>query len=130
MESRINQRCVPLALAAALAFGSLSAQAADGYGAIAFSPATGGHGYAFGFASRADAERTAVNECEQYSGAGDCRTVVLMDADCAALAVGADSWGSAAAANLATAKAAAIQNCESAGSGKACRILRWLCHQH
>lgn len=116
-------RALTFAASIAITGGAL---AAGDYGAIAFSPSTQGHGYTYGFATGEAAGQAALNECEKYSRSGDCISVVTLESGCAALAVGTGAYGSAAAADLNTAGAAAIHNCQSAG-GKDCKVLRWLC---
>ncbi len=105
-----------------------NALAAGSYGTIAFSPSTGGNGYAFGLASVESAEQVAISECEKYSHSGDCLSVVTTNKGCAALAVGVNSYGSAQGVDQNAAQYAALKNCQSAGSGENCRIIRWLCH--
>ena len=105
-----------------------TALAGANYGAIAFSPSTGGNGYAFGLSTRESAEQVAISECEKYSNSNDCQSVVTTEGGCAALAVGADSYGSAVGNSSNTAQRSALRNCRSAGSGIACQVIRWLCH--
>jgi serine/threonine-protein kinase len=116
-----------LGLSVVLAATAVGALAADNYGAIAFSPSTHGHGYAYGFSTEEAAQQAAINECEKYSRGGDCMSVVATAQSCAALAVGSNAYGSAAAASAETARAGAIRNCETAG-GRNCWVVRWLCH--
>lgn len=115
-------------LAATLAVSSGAALAGGDYGAIAFSPSTHGHGYVFGLATREAAGQAAVGECEKYSHSGDCVSVVITEKGCGTLAVGSDAYGTGTGADLNTANASALSNCQSAGSGKDCSVIRWLCH--
>ncbi|MEZ5800215.1 MAG: DUF4189 domain-containing protein [Nitratireductor sp.] len=63
------------------------------FGAIAYSPNTGAHGYSYDYSSRGEAETYAMNECRKY--AGDCRVAIWFRNACGALAVGnIGGWGS------------------------------------
>lgn len=53
------------------------------YGAIAYSSATGAHGYSFDYANRESAQARALSEC-----GADCKIAVWFNNACAALAVG------------------------------------------
>jgi hypothetical protein len=98
------------------------------YGAIAYSPSTGAHGYSYRQGSRSAAERRALRECRNYAKAGDCRVEVWYSNNCGALAVGSGTArGSAYAANAAAASAAALRYCRSRNGGRACVIKRATC---
>ncbi len=63
----------------------------DSYAAVAYSPSTGAYYYAYGYGSRASAERAALNGCKQ----SDARIVCWVNNGFCALAVGDDAstWG-------------------------------------
>jgi serine/threonine-protein kinase len=101
-----------------------SAAAQDNYGAIAFSPATGAHGWSYDYPSRSAAENAALANCGRY--ASDCRVPIWFRNACGALAVGAgNGYGSGWGTSRAIAERYALQVCRRYTSG--CRIRRWAC---
>jgi serine/threonine-protein kinase len=93
------------------------------YGAIAYSPTTRAHGWAYDYASRGDAKRHALVQCNRH--ADDCIVPVWFRNACGALAVGADGYGSGWGATRKLAETYAIQSCgRYSGS---CAIVRWVC---
>jgi hypothetical protein len=54
----------------AVAFGGSGAgrAAADNYGAIAYSPSTGAHGWSYDYGSRSAAENVALAGCRKHAG--------------------------------------------------------------
>jgi len=101
-----------------------AAHARDLYGAIAYSPSTGAHGYSFDYGSRASAERKALSSCRKY--ARDCRVPLWFRNSCGALAVGnGGGWGTAWGPNRAAAEANALRSCR--GHTKGCGVVRWVC---
>ena len=110
-----------LALAWSLA-GAGGALAA--FGAIAFSPQSGAHGYSYGAGTRAQAERIAMSNCRAH-GAG-CRLLVYFQNACGALAVGnGNGYGFAWAASRGQAEGRAMRECRNQTSS--CRIISWSC---
>jgi len=82
-----------------------AALAQDYFGAIAYSPNSGAHGWANDQPSRAAAERAALTACRSH--ADDCRTVVWFKNACGTLATGPKvyGWGWGATQDLADAEA-------------------------
>jgi serine/threonine-protein kinase len=93
------------------------------HGAIAYSPSTRAHGWAFDYESRKEAEEVALERCGHH--AGDCVVTVRFKGGCGALAVGADGYGSGWGASRKLAERFAIKSC-SRYSG-ACEVIRWVC---
>ena len=99
------------------------AQAAN-YGAIAFSPATGAHGYSYDYRSQRQAQHRALGECARRGGG--CKIATWFRNACGALAVGAgNGWGAEWGNTRAEAERLALQRCSTHTSG--CYILRWVC---
>ncbi len=99
-----------------------AAQAA--FGAIAFSPQSGAHGYSFNAGTRAQAERVALDNCRAH-GRG-CRVLVYFQNACGSLAVGrGNGYGFAWAGNRAQAESRAMRECRNQTA--ACRIVSWSC---
>lgn len=97
----------------------------DLYGALAFSPSTGAHGYSFDYANRAAAERRAINECEKNAGSSDCQAVVWFHNACGALAVGDNAYGSGWGTDMLYAALYAVESCEELTDN--CKVIRWVC---
>lgn len=71
----------------------------NNYGAIAYSSATGSHGYSYDYSTAQAAQNAALRYCENYSGTGDCKSLVVFQNACGALAQTPDNsagsgWGS------------------------------------
>jgi hypothetical protein len=96
---------------------------ADNYGAIAYSPSTGAHGYSYDFPSRGQAETRALAEC-RARGRG-CKIAVWYVNACGALATGSNGWGSAWAGTRSAAESRAVRQC--ARFTRNCRVLAWSC---
>ncbi|WP_192248923.1 DUF4189 domain-containing protein [Mesorhizobium silamurunense] len=115
------------------------------WGAIAYSPGDGRHGFFWGADKRQEAEDIAIKYCENANGAG-CRVVEVFrnhrhwdDDDgtgypyehCAALSVGKSRgaatpfWGAASATTRREAEDKATAQC--GGEGKECKIREWVC---
>jgi hypothetical protein len=95
------------------------------FGAIAYSPSTGGYGYSYKYGSRTEAENRAIKEC----GKNDCQVATWFVNNCGALA--ADSkgpWGGGHGNNERTAQAAAQARCAKEGGAK-CEIKFTQCSQ-
>lgn len=100
------------------------ALAGDNYGAIAYSPSTGAHGYAFDYPSRGVAERRALASCSRH--AGDCQVPLWFRNACGALAVGnGGGWGTGWGASRRMAERSARRSCRKFTKG--CTVLRWVC---
>lgn len=93
------------------------------YGAIAYSPATGAHGWANNHTSRSAAEGQALAYCRQY--AKDCIEPVWFRNACGALAVGPNGYGMAWGADRRAAEAKAMQTCRKYSGN--CGVRRWVC---
>ena len=75
------------------ALAPLTAFAQDYYGAIAYSPRTGAHGWALNHPSRNAAEKVALSNCSKH--AADCKTQVWFKNACGTLATGQGGFGTA-----------------------------------
>jgi hypothetical protein len=93
------------------------------YGAIAYSPSTRAHGWSYDYASRSDAKRRALDQCNRH--ADDCVVPVWFRNACGALAVGADGYGSGWGASRKLAETYAIQSCGRYSAS--CAVIRWVC---
>lgn len=115
------------ACAVAFAMGTAltgTAQAANHYGAIAFSQRTGAHGYAYDYGSRGAAQSRALQECARYGGG--CVVAAWFRNACGALAVGnGNGWGAEWGHSRGEAERLALQRCQTNTSG--CRVVRWVC---
>jgi hypothetical protein len=76
----------------AIIVGTGDALARDNFGAIAYSPSSGAHGWSYDYPSRAVAEEVALTNCRQH--AGDCVVPIWFRNACGALAVGSSGYGS------------------------------------
>jgi serine/threonine-protein kinase len=96
----------------------------DRYGAIAYSLRTGHYGYADNAATRAGAERRALDLCERR----DCKIEVWFLNSCGALATSENGqyFGWAHDTSLREAKEIAVRNCRREG-GRGCRVLVSAC---
>jgi len=99
---------------------------ADNFGAIAYSSATGSYGYSYDYAMSQAATNAALRYCENYSGTGDCQSLVVFKNGCGALAQASDnSAGSGWGVDRPTAESYALQSCRQYGPN--CKIIRWVC---
>jgi serine/threonine-protein kinase len=104
--------------------GQEAANEAESYfGAIAYSPSTRAHGWAYDYASRAAAERRALAKCGRH--ARDCFVPVWFRNACGALAIGFEGYGSGWGASRKLAESYALQSCRRYSGG--CRVVRWVC---
>ena len=108
-----------LALIPAAAF----AQLQEYYGAIAYSPRTGAHGWANDHPSRPNAEKAALAHCRKF--AKDCRALVSFKNACGALAVGSKGYGWASGDKEGSAGIEAMKNCSKHSLG--CAVHRLVC---
>jgi hypothetical protein len=113
---------VPL-VCLALCLGADNASADDHYGAIAYSPSTGAHGWSYDYDVRVAAESAAMAICRQ--GAVDCIVPVWFRNACGALAVGPQGYGSGWGASRSNAENAALLTCGKYSDN--CSIRRWAC---
>ncbi len=105
--------------------GSPGPAAPRSFGAIAYSPGTGGYGYSFKLANRAEAEKRAIQEC----GKDDCKVATWFFNNCGALAIGKNgAWGGANGNTERIAQAAAQRRCAKEG-GTNCEIKFTQCSQ-
>jgi hypothetical protein len=116
---RVSQlAAVVLALWAPIAFGGQ-----EYFGAIAYSPKSGAHGWAKDHRSRAAAEKAALKACREH--AKDCRSAVWFKNGCGAIAVTAKryywGWGT----TQALADRAAMKACSK--QGKECKVTIQAC---
>ena len=96
---------------------------ANRYGAIAYSAATGAHGWSYDYASREEAERVALATCAQY--AADCSVPLWFQNACGALAVGPAGFGTGWAINQTLAETYAMGVCGQYSTN--CAVRRWVC---
>lgn len=95
----------------------------DRYGAIAYSPSTRAHGWAYDYASRRDAERRALSRCGRH--ARDCIVPVWFRNACGALAIGFDGYGTGWGESRKQARTYALESCRRYSGG--CSVVRWVC---
>ncbi len=89
LSARLSAAIVAVFLALPVLGVLPGAAAAQGFGAIAYSPSTGQWGWARNYRTRAGAEQRAMQECRSAAGwARDCSTGVWFRNACEALAVG------------------------------------------
>jgi serine/threonine-protein kinase len=101
-----------------------TAQAADRFGAIAYSPTTGAWGSSYDHPTRVDAERAAYNDCRKR--AEDCQIPLHFKNACGALAVGGDGgWGTGWGTDRSIAESWAIKICGK--HARDCAVLHWVC---
>jgi Domain of unknown function (DUF4189) len=110
-----------LAVAANLCGGEAAAQ--NNFGAIAYSPGSGAHGWAIDHPSREAAESAAMDNCRKH--AGDCTVPIWFRNACGALAVGASGYGSGWGTSRQLAESYALQTCRK--YTRNCGIRRWAC---
>jgi hypothetical protein len=126
MEAHVGMRLV-LGLCVLLGFAGLgagNASARDNYGAIAYSPSTGAHGWAYDHASRSAAESAALGNCRSH--ARDCVVPIWFRNGCGALAVGTgNGYGSGWGTSRSIAEGYALQVCRKHTQN--CAIRRWAC---
>lgn len=118
-----------VAVLAAVAATSAAAEQESGngaeeyFGAIAYSPSTRAHGWAYDYASRRAAERRALAKCSRH--ARDCIVPVWFRNACGALAIGFEGYGSGWGASLKLAENYALQSCRRYSGG--CWVVRSVC---
>ncbi|MBD2464521.1 DUF4189 domain-containing protein [Oscillatoria sp. FACHB-1407] len=102
------------------------ALAADKFGAIAYSEATGGYGYSRDYPTQGDAEIRALNECEAHSGSSDCQVLLWFRNACGALATASNgAYGSGWGINRSIAEGYAVETCSAYGAD--CAPIMWVC---
>ncbi len=107
-----------------LMLGVLNVQAkAQNYGAIAYAPNSGGHGYSFDYSSRRGAEKRALRECRKRSRG--CRVAIWFRNGCGAVANGPTGWGSGWGTSRNRAYREALRSC-GRNSGR-CSIRVYAC---
>ena len=113
-----------LGLAIALGLAAAPPAAAQElFGAIAFSPQTGAHGWSKNNTSRGEAEVDAQSNCLKH--ASDCQLATWFRDACGALAVGRAGWGAHWGNNREQAEAAAIDACRQ--HTRNCKVVQWQC---
>ena len=100
-----------------------AALAQDYFGAIAYSPRSGAHGWANDQPSREAAAKAALSGCSKH--AKDCRPVVWFKNACGALAVSAKVYGWGWGTTQTLADTQAMKACSEYAKG--CRVKRRLC---
>jgi Domain of unknown function (DUF4189) len=110
-------------VAAAASLAASEAAAQNNFGAIAYSPGTGAHGWANNHSSREAAEAAALQNCRQH--AGDCTVPIWFRNACGALAVGTAGYGSGWGTSRQLAENYALQVCRKFTGN--CGIRRWVC---
>jgi hypothetical protein len=108
---------------AATSFAAGQATAQNNYGAIAYSPSTGAHGWSTDYPSRGEAETVALQNCGKH--AGDCTVPIWFRNACGALAVGSGGYGSGWGTSRQLAENYARQTCRKFTGN--CQIRRWVC---
>jgi uncharacterized caspase-like protein len=103
--------------------GTVPSNPANRFGAIAYSPSTGAHGWSFDYASREEAERVAISNCSQH--ARDCSVPLWFQNACGALAVGPSGYGTGWGINQSLAESYAIGVCGQYSAN--CSVRRWVC---
>jgi len=133
-RTRLLRALAPLALVvggflAGLASLSAHAEAGAGWGAIA--SRQGAYGFSYNQASRGDAERAALAQCNRVaSRSGQCEVRAYFDRSCAALATGNfGEWGAGIAPTEAAAIKTAIGTCESYLPTEPCKVTVKVCSQ-
>ena len=87
------------------------------FGAIAYSSSTGSYGWSNNYATRDAAENRALQECESFSGAGDCFVAVWVENAWASLAKASNlAYGWAWNTDKSQAEINALQECSQRGS--------------
>lgn len=129
IRSKLTQALMVTAFSMpAVSFVAVQPASANGnnYGAIAYSSATGSHGYSYDYSTAQAAQNAALRYCENYSGTGDCTSLVVFKDACGALAqTPNNSAGSGWGVDRSTAEYYALQSCSQ--YGPSCRITRWVC---
>jgi len=100
-----------------------TSQAANNYGAIAYSFENGASGYSYEYRSRRAAEAVALRNCRR--GGEDCRIIVWFRNGCAALAVGSNGHGYAWTSSRRSAERNALRKCR--GYTDECQVIVWAC---
>lgn len=106
-----------------LALVPVAAFAQDYYGAIAYSPGTGAHGWSLNHPSRNAAEKVALSNCSKH--AADCKTQVWFKNACGTLATGKGGFGTAWGNPQKAADDEALKLC--ARHAKGCSVVRRVC---
>jgi hypothetical protein len=99
------------------------AAAQNSFGAIAYSPGSGAHGWSVDYATREVAESTALRNCHQH--ADDCTVPIWFRNACGALAVGSQGYGSGWGTDRRIAERYALRSCRKHTAN--CAIRRWVC---
>jgi Domain of unknown function (DUF4189) len=99
------------------------AQLQEYFGAIAYSPTSGAHGWAKDHPSRDAAERASLAECRKR--AKDCRNVLWFKNGCGALAISAKAYGWGWGSTQALADGEAIKACSRHAKG--CKVTSRAC---
>jgi hypothetical protein len=116
-------RRMRLALLLLLLAARPAAPAQEYYGAIAYAPRTGAHGWAKDHPSRDAAERAALAACSKH--AKDCRGVLWFKNGCGALAVSAKVYGWGWGTTQKLADAEATKACAKHAGG--CKVTLQVC---
>ncbi len=111
------------ASAMAILFGLAATASAQNYGAIAYSPDTGGYGYSYDYRSRGEAESRALGECQARSYG--CVVAIWFQNACGAVAAGPNGWGSGWGSSQRRADLEAINVCNQYSGG--CTIQVQVC---
>ena len=101
----------------------LAALGQDHFGALAYSPSTGAHGWSKDHASQKAAQRAALKGCSRH--AKDCRPLVWFKNACGALAVSAKAYGWGWGTTQALADAEALKACGKHATG--CKVTQQVC---
>ena len=93
----------------------------DYWGALAYSSSTGRYGFAYDYATQAQAINAAVEKCRVR----DCQGVVWFHNGCGAFARGRGAWGWGIGYSRGEAEAKALAECRKHGGY--CGIVGWAC---
>ena len=105
----------PLASALVVLFAVTAAASAQNFGAIAYSPDTGGYGYSYDYRSQSEAESRALGEC--LSRTYGCVVAIWFQNACGAVAAGPNGWGTGWGSSQARADFEAISVCSQNSRG-------------
>lgn len=94
------------------------------FGAIAYAPTGKALGWSYNFASRKQAEREALKNCNKHGGG--CKIANWFRNACGAIAIGTNGgWGADWGVSLNQAKSKTVKQCGKYDSG--CKVVRWVC---
>ncbi len=99
--------------------GGGGSKGSDQWGAISYDDEGGYWGLSYNYASRAESERVARDEC----GNRNCKTVVWFKNACGAVAQSSTYWGVGEGDTRQQAERAAVSSCGQ----RSCEVVAWAC---